>query len=70
MKIASFLYQSFIAPRSVDEDGKRQEFILNILLLSISGLLFGLFALVVLGRLFVPGFVGVPVVVALCRSPR
>ena len=64
MKIASFLYQSFIAPRSVDEDGKRQEFILNILLLSISGLLFGLFALVVLGRLFVPGFVGVPVVVA------
>jgi hypothetical protein len=68
MKIASFLYQSFIAPRSSDEDGMRQEFILNILLLSISGLLFGLFALVVLGRLFVPGFLGVPLPVAFLHS--
>jgi hypothetical protein len=58
MKIASFLYQKLLAPRLSDEDGKRQEFILNILLVSLSVLFLVLSLQIVFAMFFDPGKTG------------
>ena len=58
MKIASFLYEKLLAPRLSDEDGKRQEFILNILLLGLSALFLVLSLQIVFAMFFDPGKTG------------
>jgi signal transduction histidine kinase len=64
MKIVSFLYQFLISPVSEDEDGKRQEYILNILLVSASALLFCLSFILFLEQLFIHGYQGVSPITA------
>jgi len=66
MKIVSFLYRFFISPVSADEDGKRQEYILNILLISATTLLFCLFLIVCLQQALINDYQGIsPVIVFL-----
>lgn len=58
MNTVSFLYDKFFSPKLQNEEGKRQEFILNILLISLSGLFFLLSLQIVFALFFDPGITG------------